>query len=148
MFDFRFWQRWLLAVCIMIIAGGAAFALLSWSPLFSIINGLVNATFWPGSLPDQGSRGFQLWAYGMLGGTIAGWGIFLTYIVRHPFARKEAWSWECIAAGVAVWFVIDTAVSIYVTAYFNVAINVLLLILVALPLIMTRNDFIKISKKN
>ncbi len=116
-------------------------ALLNWSPIFSIFNGLVNDTFWPGALPDKSTQSFELWVYGMLGATMAGWGIFLAYIVRYPFAHKEAWSWDCIALGVAAWFIIDTLISAYVAAYFNVAINLLLLVLVALPLVATKREF-------
>jgi uncharacterized BrkB/YihY/UPF0761 family membrane protein len=141
MVDFNFWRRWLMAVSLIIIAFGAVIALLSWSPLFSVFNWLVNGTFWPGTLPDASTQSYQLWVYGMLGATMVGWGIFLAYITRFPFAKKEKWSWDCIALGVAAWFAIDTAVSAYVGAYFNVAINLLLLVLVALPLVATKKEF-------
>jgi uncharacterized BrkB/YihY/UPF0761 family membrane protein len=141
MLDFNFWRRWLLAVGVIITAIGAVIALLSWSPVFSIFNWLVDNTFWPGALPSTGIQSYQLWVYGMLGATMVGWGIFFTYIIIYPLVRKEAWAWDCIALGVAAWFVIDTAVSAYVGAYFNLAINLLLLALVALPLAATRREF-------
>ncbi len=147
MVGFDLWRRWLLAVSVIIIAFGAVIALLSWSPVFSIFNWLVNGTFWQGMAPDTSTQEYQLWVYGMLGATMVGWGTFLAYIIRYPFARKEKWSWDCIALGIAAWFIIDTVISAYVTAYFNVAINLLLLVLVALPLIMTRGEFAKLNKK-
>lgn len=146
MFDFIFWRRWLLAVGIIIIAFGALIALLSWSPVFSIFNWLVDNTFWPGTTPGAGVQSYQLWVYGMLGATMVGWGALFVYIILYPFSRKEAWAWGCIALGVAAWFVIDTAISACVAAYFNVAINMLLAILVAIPLLMTRGSFRKASK--
>ena len=146
--DFRFWQRWLLAVAVLCIVFGSVIALFSWSPLFSIFNGLVYDTFWPQSGPDAGSLSFMLWTYGMLGGTMAGWGVFIAYLARHPFANKEHWAWECLAIGIAVWFLIDTAVSIFINAYFNVAINVLLLLLVAAPLLATKDLFSKFQMKS
>ncbi len=141
MVDFNFWRRWLLAVSAIIVLFGVVIALLSWSPVFSVFNWLVNGAFWAGSAPGAGVQSFQLWAYGMLGATMAGWGIFFAYIIRNPFLKKEKWAWDCIALGVAVWFAIDTAVSAYVGAYFNVAINLLILILVALPLAATKKEF-------
>jgi uncharacterized BrkB/YihY/UPF0761 family membrane protein len=143
MADFNFWRRWLLAVSAIIIVFGAVIALLSWSPLFSVFSGLVNGTFWPGTLPDASTQNYQLWVYGMLGATMVGWGIFFAYIILNPFAKKEKWSWDCITLGVATWFVIDTAISAYAGAYFNVAINLLLLVLVALPLAVTKREFTK-----
>lgn len=145
-FSFKFWQLWLLAVAAVIVIFGGVIALLSWSQFFSIFNGLVYDTFWPRSGPDAGSQGFMLWAYGMLGATMVGWGIFLAYLVRYPFAKKERWAWECITIGVVTWFIIDTAMSIMAKAYFNVAINVLLMILVGLPLLATMNSFRPNSK--
>jgi hypothetical protein len=131
----------------LIIVFGGVIALLSWTPLFTIFNGLVNSTFWPRSGPDAGAQAFMLWAYGMLGATMVGWGIFLAYIVRYPLAKKERWARDCIAIGVAVWFLIDTSMSVWMQAYFNVAINVLLVFLVAVPLLATKDLFIKFQMK-
>ena len=143
--DFRFWQRWLLVVAALIIVFGAVIAVLSWTPVFSVFNGLVNCTFWPQSEPDAGAQDFTLWAYGMLGATMVGWGVFLAFIVRYPFADKERWARDCVAIGVAAWFLIDTSVSVWMRAYFNVVINLLILVLIALPMIITINEF---TKKN
>lgn len=142
---FRFWRDWLLAVCAIVIVFGVSIALLSRTPAFAAFNALVDGTFWAGSAPDDGVRAFQLWAYGMLGATMAGWGVFMAYTVMGPFSKREKWSWDCIAAGIGVWFAIDTAVSAYVMAGFNVAINVLILALVALPLAMTRKELVEKS---
>jgi hypothetical protein len=138
---FGFWQKWLLAVCFIVIAFGLVIALLSWTPLFGVFDSLVNGFFWPGSAPDEATGQFRLWVYGMLGATMAGWGVTLAYIVMGPFARLEKWSWDAIAFGLAVWFVVDTFMSAYSGAYFNVGINVLLIVLAGIPLLMTRKMF-------
>ena len=130
-------------VAIAIIIFGGVIALLSWSPVFSIFNSLVNGTFWPLAAPDPGTQKFMLWVYGMLGATMVGWGVFLAYVVRHPFASRERWARDCIAIGVAAWFLIDTAISLWMQAYFNVAINVLLAFFVGLPLLATEKYFKK-----
>lgn len=143
MVNFKFWQSWLMAVSALIILFGVLIALLNWTDAFTIFNWLVNGTFWPGMPTPPDVEGFKLWAYGMLGATMVGWGIFLYYIVRYPFAKMEKWSWDCIALGVGAWFAIDTAVSAYAGAYFNVAVNLLILVLVALPLAMVRSHFAK-----
>ena len=124
------------------IAFGLIIALLSWTPLFSVFNGLVDDVFWPGGEPD-GLEQYRLWVYGMLGATMAGWGITLAYIVMNPFARREKWAWNAISAGMAVWFVVDTFMSACTNAYFNVGVNVILIVLAGIPLLMTRNSFVK-----
>jgi hypothetical protein len=140
---FGFWQKWLLTVCFIVIAFGLVIALLSWTPLFDVFDSLVNSVFWPGSAPDAATGQFRLWVYGMLGATMAGWGIVLAYIVKNPFARREKWSWNAIAIALAVWFVVDTFMSAYVGAYFNVGVNVLLIVLAGVPLVMTLKRFKK-----
>lgn len=150
MVSFNFWQKWLLAVCSIIVVFGLVIALLSWSPLFVVFNSLVNDVFWSGagpegltqnSGPDQSTQQFILWAYGMLGATMAGWGLTLVFVVNNSFRKKEKWSRDAIAAGVILWFIVDTFMSVYTGAYFNVGVNVLVLALAGLPLLMTLKEF-------
>lgn len=138
---FLLWRNWLLAVCAMVIVFGLIIALLSWSPLFGIFNELVNGVFWNGSAPDANTGQFALWAYGMLGATMAGWGVTLAFIVYYPYTKKERWAWNTIVIGLSLWFVIDTVVSVYTRAYFNVGVNVLLIIMAGIPLLMSRKSF-------
>jgi uncharacterized BrkB/YihY/UPF0761 family membrane protein len=139
---FDFWRKWLLAVCFIVIAFGLIIALQSWIPPFSIFNDLVDDVFWQGGEP-AGLGQYRLWVYGVLGGTLAGWGVTLAYIVLNPFRRREKWSWNAIAAGLVVWFVIDTSLSAYTKAYFNVGVNVVGIVLAGIPLLMTRKSFEK-----
>ncbi|MGB6067906.1 MAG: hypothetical protein WBG50_24125, partial [Desulfomonilaceae bacterium] len=88
------------------------------------------------------AKEFQQWVYGVWGATIAGWGAFMAFIAYYPFAQKERWAWNCIVTGLAIWFVLDTTLSIYHRVYFNAAFNTALLILAGLPLAATRKDFI------
>lgn len=137
---FKFWRNWLLAVCGLVVAFGLAIALLSWSPLFAVFDSLVYGVFWPGSAPDPAAKSFMLFAYGMLGATMAGWGITLAYIVANPFSRREPWARDAIALGLAVWFIVDTLMTAYTEAYFNMGVNVLLIVLAGLPMLATRRD--------
>jgi hypothetical protein len=139
---FDFWHKWLLTVCFIVIVFGLIMALLSWTPLFNVFNGLVNDVFWQGDKPI-GLEQYRLWVYGMLGATMIGWGITLAYIVLNPFVKQEKWSWNAIAVGLTVWFIMDTSLSVYTKAYFNVGINILLIVLAGIPLLMTRKSFEK-----
>lgn len=141
MFSFEFWQKWLLAVCGLLVVFGMAVALLSWSPIFSVLNNMANGVFWPGSGPDAGTLQQRLWYSGMLGGTIAGWGVTMWYVVSGPFRKKERWSRDAIIAGILVWFVVDTGISIYMHVYFNAVFNIIVVMLAGLPLAMTYREF-------
>jgi hypothetical protein len=140
MSSFTFWQKWLLAVGILIAGFGILMALAAGTPLFDVFNRQIDPAFWTGAV-DGTARQFQHWIYGVWGATIAGWGIFLVYIVRHPFLNRERWAWECVAVGLAVWFILDTSLSLSSGVYFNVAFNSLLLVAAAVPLMLTRRAF-------
>jgi len=142
MASFEFWRKWLLVVCGLIVLFGLAMAFLSWSPLFSVFNDMANSVFWPVSGPDAGTQQLRLWYSGMLGGTMAGWGVTLWFIVNGPFRKKERWSRDAIVAGIIVWFIVDTLLSLYAKVYFNAGFNTLVLVLAGVPLIMTSKEFL------
>jgi hypothetical protein len=142
MSQFLFWQKWLLVLGGVIVAFGLALAMFNQTPLFdALFNRQINPTFWIEADVTPQIRAFQQWAYGVLGATMAGWGVFILFIAREPFRRRERWAWNCLAFGIGLWFVVDTALSIAANVIFNAAFNSLLLVLVLLPLLATRSYF-------
>jgi hypothetical protein len=140
-FTFSFWQKWLLAVAIIITTFGVIMTFVSGTPLFNLFNQQINPVFWGANAVDVPAKQFQQWVYGVLGATMAGWGIFIASVAHHPFRKKEKWAWNCIAFGLVVWFILDTSLSYFHKVYFNVAFNTVLFILAMLPVIFTRKDF-------
>ena len=142
MTTFGFWYKWLFGVSIVITIFGCVLAFFPQSSIVDFaINNQVDPVFWEnGQVPDGAAR-FQAWVYGVLGATIAGWGIFMMFLIRISFSRRNKWAWNCIAASFAVWYVIDSSLSAYFGVFFNVLFNTALLIVVALPLIFTRRHF-------
>jgi hypothetical protein len=141
--SFLFWQRWMLTLSIIIVAFGLGMALLNGTPVFDLLNRQVDPAFWGAQpLPAQ-ALAFRGWAYGVLGATMAGWGVFFVFLAYVPFRRKEKWAWYCFAAGLLVWYVPDTITSLTSGVVFNAVFNSILLALVALPLFFTRKDFLQ-----
>lgn len=140
--SFNFWQKWLFCFGLYLIAFGIILAFFGQSTLLNyIFHNQIDPVFWAlGELPDN-AKSFQAWIYGVLGSVISGWGIFLSVVAYYPFKAKELWAWNCIAAVFIVWFVIDTAISIYYQVGFNVIVNITFLLFVLLPLIFTRKHF-------
>ncbi|GBE57691.1 hypothetical protein BMS3Abin01_00612 [bacterium BMS3Abin01] len=139
---FNFWQKWLLAVGIYLVAFGLVLAFFNQSRLMDVIfNQQIDPVFWGGNSIPENAADFQAWIYGVLGATVAGWGVFLAFLAHYPFRAREKWAWNCIAIGIGGWFVVDTAISAYYHVTFNVAFNAALLLLVGLPLLFTRKDF-------
>jgi hypothetical protein len=139
---FFFWQRWLFVVGLGIAAFGILMAFLSGTPIFDLFNRQIDPAFWGTGSSLDSIRPFQQWVYGIWGATIAGWGVFVTFVAHYPFRNKEKWAWNCLVLGLLVWFVLDTVLSIFHKVYFNVAFNTTLLILAGLPAIFTRKEFV------
>jgi hypothetical protein len=141
MLSFSFWQKWLVALGMVLAVFGTLMALLSGTPLFELFNRQIDPAFWGASAVGESARVFQQWIYGVWGATIAGWGVFVAFIAFYPFREKEKWAWDCLAAGISLWFVLDTLLSVSYRVYFNAVFNTVLLILALLPLAFTRKDF-------
>jgi hypothetical protein len=143
---FSFWQKWLFGVGIAIAVFGVLITLTSGTALFNLFNQQINPAFW-GSNPVEASASvFQQWVYGILGATLAGWGIFVIFIAQYPFLKKEKWSWNCLVAGLLTWFILDTFLSLTYRVYFNAIFNTVIFILAMLPVVLTRKEF-KPSKR-
>jgi hypothetical protein len=140
---FMFWQRWLFVAALLVVIFGLLIALLSGTALFdTVFNHQINPAFWDSKTVDGPTQEFQRWIYGALGATVAGWGVFLAFMAHYPFKRRERWARDCIAAGLGLWFVVDTGFSLYHQVYFNAfVVNLPLLIIIALPLWFTRREF-------
>ena len=142
MFNFSFWQKWLFYVSILIIVFGLGMAFLNRTPIFyALFDRQINVAFWNASMLLDGVNEFQGWVYGVLGSTMAGWGIFFAFIAHFPFKQKERWAWNCMMIGLTVWYITDTAISLYYGVHFNAIFNTLIFVLVILPLLFTHNCF-------
>lgn len=139
---FLLWQRWLVALGVIIVAFGVALAFLYSTPLFDIFRTQNDPVFW-GAVELTGRTAlFQQWIYGVLGATMAGWGVCIAFIAAVPFKRKEKWAWNCLAIAVSLWFVIDSFLSWRFGALFNVAFNVLIFLAALVPLLLSRKYFL------
>ena len=139
--NFQFWQRWLLVVSVVIVVFGLMMAFFNGTVLFQIFDRLINPVFWSAGELPEGVNEFQRFVYGVLGATMAGWGIFITFMAQYPFKSKERWAWNCIALGLGVWYVADTGISLYHGVSFNALFNTVLMIVVVPPLVFTRKEF-------
>jgi hypothetical protein len=138
---FDFYRKWLVAVGALLVVFGVAMALASGTALFRPILGLIDPAFWPHGSADPGTVEFRAWVYGVWGATIAGWGIAVVFVAAQAFARREPWAWHGIALGTALWFVLDTGISLAHGVVINAAFNAVVLVLVVVPLGGTRRLF-------
>jgi hypothetical protein len=137
---FELFRIWLVVAGVGISLAGAAISLLGGTRVFAPINRLFDPAFWPGA-PDEATRRYQAWIYGVLGGTMAGWGVTVTVLVSQAYASREGWVWWAVAAGTALWYVLDTTQSVRYRVYANAVINTALLVALAIPLALTFTEF-------
>jgi hypothetical protein len=141
MSNFGFWQKWLVVVSILIVVAGVLLALFSGSVFFDLLNPLINPAFWGTTPIGESAAKFQKFVYGILGATMAGWAIFMAFIAQNAFRKKEKWASDSLLVGMLAWYVLDTGISAYYAVYANVIANTAFLILVLLPVIVTRKEF-------
>jgi len=140
--SFTFWQRWLLTVAVLITVFGLFTAFFNQTPAFDLLfNRQINPVFWGLEAIDGEAQAFQAWAYGVMGATVAGWGISLAYIAQYPFKNRERWTRNCLVISLLVWYTMDTGISVAFRAYYNAAFNTLLLASLIPPLAMTWKKF-------
>jgi hypothetical protein len=138
---FVFWQRWLVVLGVLITAFGIVMALFNATVAFRLFNDQIDPVFWGTRHIPPEAKAFRGWVYGAWGATVAGWGVFALSVALKPFGAREMWAWTCLTAGMLLWYILDTGISLAGGVVFNAAFNTLILILAAIPLAMTRQAF-------
>ena len=139
--NFGFWQKWLFGVGIYVAIFGFVMALFSGSFVFEPLHNRVNLVFFAeGEMPENFLK-FQTFFYGVLGATMGGWGIFIAYVAKYPFNKREKWAWNCMAVGTVAWYSFDTGISYYCGVTANVILNTVFLFFLGAPLLFTRKEF-------
>lgn len=132
-------RRWLTAMGFVVTMFGIVMAVTSATPLFEVFNRLIDPVFWNDGPPDPGTAAFRSWVYGAWGATLAGWGVAITLLAWNAIGNRERWPWWALAIGTSLWFLLDSVVSVAHGVTFNVAFNVVLLVLIGIPLVATRS---------
>jgi hypothetical protein len=137
---FELSRMWLIVVALGMTVAGTLMALLGGTRVFAGMDRLIDPAFWK-EAPDAAVHNYKAWIYGVLGGTMAGWGLTVALLVAGAFSTRQTWAWWSVAAGVGLWFVLDTGQSLRYRVYANALINTALLVLLAVPLAFTFGEF-------
>ena len=139
---FNFWQKWLTWANVLTLIVGLLVAFAGNSIFFRLHNAYTNEVFFGGEPMSEELMRFKNWLFGIIGGTIVGFHLLMIMISEYAFRQKEKWAYRAMWLGLISWFVIDSTISVYYGAIHNlVLINLVALILIGLPLIMTRRAF-------
>jgi hypothetical protein len=136
---FLFWQRWLLVSGLLFAAGSVALAIIN-DEYISWYNQKLIAVFGLQKATEESTRLISF-LRGPMGGTMACCYILLSYIAAFPFQNKETWARDAIVVGFGFWMLLDTAACLYYSMYLQVVVNVISLLVKALPLVFTWKYF-------
>lgn len=139
---FLFWQKWLTWANVLTIIVGLLVAFAGNSIFFELHNGYTQEVFFAGAILTPNELALKNWLFGIIGGTIVGFHWLMVMLSEYPFKRKEVWAYRAMWGGLLSWFLIDSGISWYYGAIHNIVlINLIALLLIGLPLLMTRKAF-------
>ena len=141
--SFTFWYRWLLAVSCSLMIFGVYTAFCKSGPLYWPFQTFIDSVFWKDGVTTSGTMPFGGFVYGVWGAAIAVWGSLLFFISKFAFKKKESWAWWAILASTLLWFLIAAGFSVYYGAFLNALGDTVYLLLLVIPLIMTRTVMLR-----
>lgn len=127
---------WLIVVSIAVIITGIIFALIAPYYIQTIQDIFYH------SFNDQSIKTISIidknhinWIYGVLGGTLAGWGMMILCMAVNLLIDNNKAIWNTILFSVITWFVIDTVITIKFMVIPNLLLNITILLAVIIPYI-------------
>jgi len=70
----------------------------------------------------------------VLGATMMGWGVTMLLVAKYAFSEGKPELLRILLYGILVWAPVDIVVSVYYNAWFNVVINLIIVVLAGVPL--------------
>jgi uncharacterized BrkB/YihY/UPF0761 family membrane protein len=139
---FLFWQKWLTYANVMTIIVGLLVAFAGNSLVFEVHNEYTRSIFFESNELQPDVLNLKNWLFGIIGATIVGFHVLMVMISENSFKKKEPWAYWALWFAMLSWFIIDSGISIYYGAIHNVVIiNLVALVLIGFPLIVTRKEF-------
>ena len=112
-------------------------AYIIWFSILGIIGtlfGIVYAFFGLGILPVS-KEVLVPWGNGVYGATLIGLSVTIFFAGRHAFAKNDVGLMKALLFGTFAWLITEALFSIYYSVYFNVAVDVGLMLFFGVPLI-------------
>jgi hypothetical protein len=133
------------AIALILIGIYAIF--LNTTPLFYIINWIMDPNFWTNEVLSEGTKKFKVFTWDYLGMFHVIWGVNMFYVIKYGLQKnREAWAWKSLAISVAVWMFVDIIFTYTIksnTFLFGSIVSCSILFI--LPLYMTK-EVLKIKK--
>jgi hypothetical protein len=135
---FELGRKLLLGVLVVMVLFGLAMTVLDNRVVPGPLHGAINASLWGTTELPADAVVYHRFVHAVLGATIAAWSLTLAFVVHHALAARHPWAWWCVLASVTLWFVPDTAASLWYGVWPNALFNVACALGFALPLALMR----------
>jgi hypothetical protein len=99
--------------------------------LFFTVFGLRTFSEWVPIIPR---KTLVPWESALYGAIMVGWGVTLYLVGRVAFRREDRELKRALIAGLATWLALEAGASAWLGVWFNVGVDVAVLILFAVPL--------------
>lgn len=139
--EFRHAQKWAMAAAVLLVELGLFFAAMAALPSLRLWTlELASLLWWPAATPRFEDSPILACLIGIMGAVFAGWGVTLFLAVRNAENPSIQSVLDALMIGLIVWFILDSALSAYTGAVWNIAINVATLAIFLVPMqVMRRN---------
>lgn len=92
----------------------------------------------PESIDSAAARDYLKLPFMVLGAVLAGWAVTMMQIVRGPLRDGSPWARTILIRSVAVWFVLDTGMSLVLGFPTHAVFNLIFLTALGIPLLALR----------
>jgi hypothetical protein len=75
------------------------------------------------------------WSNGLYGAVFIGFSVLLFLVGRHAFKNKDKFLMKVLLYGLASWLIVEALFSFYYGIYFNIGVDILLMIVLGFPLL-------------
>lgn len=100
--------------------------------IFYSLFGLEGFPAYSALIPPDVFRG---WSHGLYGSVFIGFSVLLFFIGRYAFIKKDRDLMKFLLYGISAWLIVEALVSLYYGVYFNVGVDILLIIVLGYPFI-------------
>ncbi|MGB9143086.1 MAG: hypothetical protein WCB71_12905 [Aestuariivirga sp.] len=100
-----------------------------------VLWGIVFAFFGLAILPVKNRDVLLPWESALYGAIMMGWGVTLLMTGRIAFRRNDPELMKSLLCGITLWLIVEGLFSAYLGVWFNVGVDIAVLILFSFPLI-------------
>ncbi len=100
-----------------------------------VLWGIVFAFFGLDILPVMNKEILLPWESALYGAIMMGWGVTLFMVGRIAFSRNDADLMKAMLYGIVLWLVVEGLFSAYLGVWFNVGVDIAVLLLFSFPII-------------